>query len=952
MRFFSLVHHVAITATLATPVFAPVNASTQAVGVDGQQVASRNAEATVLARRVTVSLTQVSLEVALRAIARSSDVRAQYEISVVTAVKTPVSVSVKNVPLGEVLAHVLVQTGLEVTPLGSDAILIARRETDSVSTGTVMGHIVEAQTARPLVGVTVTLDDASRGVLTDASGRFSVSGVSAGTHRVHARLIGYARQAKEVSVSEGTTTTADFVLTAHTNTLDQVVVTGTVIPTELKAVPTAITVITAKQLEERGITHIDQLFRGDVPGVFAASMGTQSDAKLGEVTMFSRGASGITFMSQGILRSTNPIKTYVDGVEMVDPKYLSHIDPKSIERIEILTGPQASTIYGSNAINGVMQVFTKRGTSSTPQLTLDLQSGWVENNFSSARTPQHVDNVQVDGVEGRISYNTGVSWNYMGPWSPASQASTLSEYGGVHTELPFSFGRTTADVSLRHTMTLNRQRGNNEQVYANFAQGGVFSQDTRDYFNYVGPQNQQATGQTFGVALSYAPFTWWSHNIRFGRDESISQSRTTAFGYVYYADTNLQWSQYRLDGRSIQYSTTASIPIAKPANLTVTVGGEGLQTSGESFTIQGTRLKGGFSNASFSNSSSHNSGAFVQSQLGLFDQLFLTYGGRAEWNPGFGQKAQPNYSPRYGAAYTISTGAVTTKLRVSYGRSTRPVAPSYQAGNAVTNANVIQQYGPFYFTLPNPDLSSEFQKGGEGGLEVYVGNRGSLVVTRYNQTIDGLVESPTVDSVRSLHQHPPFYSVLEPDGYGYFYQRQYVNAASIRNQGWELQGNLPVGPLTLHGTYSWTKSRTIGVTEKYRQYFVNDSRYVRGASFNFVTEHTWATDVTYSSGKNRMSVHVSGIGSMIGVGGNEIKVLHMTSYARLLDTRWRMIDDNYNPTAPGYAMVDLNASRVLSSSVDAVLQIANLSNYYHVDYAPTAASMGRQVRFGLRARWR
>src|SRR5687767_4501158 len=190
----------------------------------------------------------------------------------------------------------------------------------------------------------------------------------------------------------------DITLDVSANALEQVVVTGTVVATELKAVPSAITVVTAKQIEERGITRIDQLFRGDIPGLFAMNLG--SGALLDEVTMFSRGATA-GGRSVGTERGTNPIKTYIDGVEMSDYKYMSQIDPASIERIEILTGPQASTIYGSNAINGVMQIFTKLGTGNKPQLTFNIISGIAENNFSSHVAPSHITDGRVSGTEGR-----------------------------------------------------------------------------------------------------------------------------------------------------------------------------------------------------------------------------------------------------------------------------------------------------------------------------------------------------------------------------------------------------------------------------------------------------------------------------------------------------------------------------------------------------------------------
>src|SRR5690606_34038995 len=143
-----------------------------------------------------------------------------------------------------------------------------------------------------------------------------------------------------------------------TNVLQEVVVTGTVVETERRALATPITVITADDIEKRGITRVEQLFRGEIPGVVALELGTarysvgddggNSSQTLGSMVrtpLYARGSPD---------GKSNPIKTYVGGVEIVDPSYLGTIDPQTIERIELITGPQAATIYGSGAMGGVM----------------------------------------------------------------------------------------------------------------------------------------------------------------------------------------------------------------------------------------------------------------------------------------------------------------------------------------------------------------------------------------------------------------------------------------------------------------------------------------------------------------------------------------------------------------------------------------------------------------------
>lgn len=209
-------------------------------------------------------------------------------------------------------------------------------------------------------------------------------------------------------------------------------------------------------------------------------------------------------------------------------------------------------------------------------------------------------------------------------------------------------------------------------------------------------------------------------------------------------------------------------------------------------------------------------GGFLQGQLALKDALFFTYGLRAEWNPNYGEEAQPNLAPKYGVAYTKELGFMTTKLRASYGRSTRPPADDQRLGERETNAVSISRWGTYDVVLANPELGPEHQQGGEGGIELYFGNRGSLVVTRYNQTVNNLISEVPIDSVQSLVSDAVFDCGTPKDnGYCYTKQWQNLNVGSIRNQGWELQGSINTGPFTTRGTYSWTKSRVIGITPKY-----------------------------------------------------------------------------------------------------------------------------------------
>jgi hypothetical protein len=356
--------------------------------------------------------------------------------------------------------------------------------------------------------------------------------------------------------------------------------------------------------------------------------------------------------------------------------------------------------------------------------------------------------------------------------------------------------------------------------------------------------------------------------------------------------------------------------------------------------------------------------------------LFFSYGLRAEWNPTFGDKEQPNYAPRFGTTYTQDIGAVTVKMRASYGRSTRPPTVGQKLAERNVLTDITPVYGPFDSRIANAFLEPEYQQGGEGGLDLYFGSRASLVITRYNQTVDNLIVSvPGADSIRSLVPNPVFFGVFtcaqmisfqlptycasqDAAGYGYALLSQNLNAAGIRNQGWEMSGSLTTGPITTRGTYSWTKSRSMGVKPEYLKYFqgVGYAQYQPGATFQFLPEHTWALGMTYARATTTVSINVNGISQLLN-SANSFALLNL-HYAIRLPSNKLNGSVNFGGSAysaytsynSGYALADISATQRLSSHIEGILQVQNLANQYTNDADMSFAVMGRQTKLGIRIR--
>jgi vitamin B12 transporter len=167
----------------------------------------------------------------------------------------------------------------------------------------------------------------------------------------------------------------------------EVVVTATRIETPAREIASSVTVITGSDLEKTKKPMVLEALQG-VMGLAVIQNGGLGSAS----SAFLRGAN-----SEHIL-------ILLDGVEVNDPMNpsrsydLAHLSVDNVEQIEILRGPQ-STLYGSDALGGVINILTKKGQGK-PRLTLSTQGGAYKT-LSSA--------LEFSGSSGTLNYSLGLS---------------------------------------------------------------------------------------------------------------------------------------------------------------------------------------------------------------------------------------------------------------------------------------------------------------------------------------------------------------------------------------------------------------------------------------------------------------------------------------------------------------------------------------------------------------
>ncbi len=241
--------------------------------------------------------------------------------------------------------------------------------------GTLQGTVQDQGSQRPLDGVYVALEGTGFGTLTNAAGRYVLLQVPPGEYTLVAQFVGYSESRQTVTVTAGQTTRMDVPLQQTAIELNEIVITGAGVATEKRKLGHTIATLDVSTVENAPISDFSQLLAGREAGVVALP----SSGYTGEGARIRiRGSASLSQLNEPIV--------YVDGVRVDrsavqnfngqgNPSRLDDIPPSSIERIEILKGAAAATLYGTEASNGVIQVFTKRGAAGAPRFT--LQGDWT-----------------------------------------------------------------------------------------------------------------------------------------------------------------------------------------------------------------------------------------------------------------------------------------------------------------------------------------------------------------------------------------------------------------------------------------------------------------------------------------------------------------------------------------------------------------------------------------------
>lgn len=618
-------------------------------------------------------------------------------------------------------------------------------------------------------------------------------------------------------------------------TLDEVVVTGQGISIQKRRLSTNVATVKSAQLEKLSGNRIDELLQTAVPNMqINLSNGQPGAASV----MRSRGVSSVQINGTPVI--------YVDGVRMDNNNTatslaqklneqgvraasasgsLADLPMENIERIEYVNGGAATTLYGSDAANGVIQIFTKKGGKGPLKAMAEVQLGWEEANaqFYHFRRSKEVLNQTGLTTRYRIGLDAG---GKLGGWSLGASAAmnegVIVSNNNRNHKYDVRFGSHlnilpnltySGSVGFVHNDYM-RSRNGNEGYYSGLwlTECGAASSMT-----YTGGNGEAAAFNTNIDAMGPEEFGQFKHLI--ATSERLQDKRTDinrvqmshelkyepiehllvkgVFGLDHRYETmgnnitdelialtkyngplmQANHTSYKRNFNSLTFDVNAQYT-TNFSSLVSSVSTVGYQyfynadrqyykhTVAENITTDGNR------------SSLYNHGVYMNENIGLANRYFVDLGLRGDYNSGFGQNVGWQWYPKVGLSYILTAekwmaplveaGIIgNTRFFTNFGvAGNYPPAFAYQKTVTFYPYNRGEAAG--YGQYGNPDLRPEKKYSYEVGMSTQLfGGYFSAGVTYYNAT--------TRDALFSVHTSP---STGQNSTY-------LANIGKIRNEGFE-----------------------------------------------------------------------------------------------------------------------------------------------------------------------
>jgi|KBSSwiStaDraftv2_1062776.scaffolds.fasta_scaffold07968_4 TonB-linked SusC/RagA family outer membrane protein len=261
--------------------------------------------------------------------------------------------------------------------LAATAVLLGLAAPAAAQSGSITGRVTDRASTQPIQAARLQISQTGQVVNVRPDGRYTFTTVAPGTYDVRVIAVGYAAEKKTATVAAGETATIDFALDVVPFTLEEIITTATGEQRRLELGHTVASIRADSLTALEPISSLSQLLQARSAGVTVLP----SSGTVGAGTRIRiRGANSVSLSNEpiivvdGIKVNTNPASSSL-GTGGQSPSRMNDINPDEIESIEIVKGPSAATLYGTDAANGVIRITTKKGRAGRPRWNTYVEGG-------------------------------------------------------------------------------------------------------------------------------------------------------------------------------------------------------------------------------------------------------------------------------------------------------------------------------------------------------------------------------------------------------------------------------------------------------------------------------------------------------------------------------------------------------------------------------------------------
>jgi TonB-linked SusC/RagA family outer membrane protein len=591
------------------------------------------------------------------------------------------------------------------------------------------------------------------------------------------------------------------------------------------------------------IPDVSNIINGRAPGVIvtqgSGQVGSGPNIRIRGASSFSLGNQPLIYVDGVRLDNTMGAGINVQGFGSGIVNRLNDVNPEDIESIEIIKGPAAATLYGTEASNGVIQIITKSGKAGQSDITLTTRQGanWFANAEGRIRknwayepgttTPFEQNLFALERERGNPPiFETGRLQGYGASLRGGSDIARYFVAFDVDLDEGIEPDNTLGRYSTRANMTVNPSAAFDLTASIGYQQGRIglaceagcggrmwatvyanaWLRDDPDFrgFRSYPPEIiseafdfwQDLSRLQYSLQMNHRPFNWLAQRLTVGQDRVVENNQEMAqrldpdrfspyFGS--FTLSGYKWRQDRQVNRwTFDYSATISASLARSIKSSTTFGAqyfklyeERLFAEGDEFPAPGLKVidAAAITYGGDWHVENNTLGFFVQERLAFNDRIFLTGAVRGDDNSAFGRNYDFVLYPKLSATWVINEESF---WNIGWVDALKLRAAYGTSGQQPGFFDAVRTYNPVTGgngrPAATPSVFGNDSLGPEVGKEFEVGFEAGLFNSRLGVDFT-YYHTRTSDAILSQ-------SLAPSSG---FPGSQFVNAGTIQNQGFEVQ---------------------------------------------------------------------------------------------------------------------------------------------------------------------